>query len=270
MVFQKKVKLISSEKLKSDIFRLKFFCPEIAEGAKPGNFVHIRISQNTTPLLRRAFSIFDVDLKKKTFDILFKVVGLGTKILSEKKIGHGLDVLGPLGNSFFVPSKEQKLVLVAGGMGIAPLMFLAIYLVKNEKIEPKKINFLYGEKTKNRFVCRDKLKKLKVKTILTTEDGTKGFKGKVTDLFLKNRKKPSFEKNCFIYSCGPQKMMKKMSELSKKHDFFCQLSLETHMPCGLGACFGCVVKYKENDTTSTYKRVCVDGPVFDAREVELD
>ncbi len=275
MVFQKKVKLISSEKLTSDLFRLRFFCPEVAKGAKPGNFAHIRISQNTTPLLRRAFSIFDVDLKKKTFDILFKVVGLGTKILSEKKKGESLDVLGPLGNSFLISSKEQNLVLVAGGMGIAPLMFLASYLVKSEKIKREKISFLYGEKTKNNFVCLGQLKKLGVKTVLTTEDGTKGFKGKVTDLFLKRRIKLGIGKNCFIYSCGPQKMMKKMSELSKKYDLFCQLSLETHMPCGLGACFGCVVKYIKNDTTplagqATYKRICVDGPIFDAREVELD
>ncbi len=270
MVFQKKVRLISSEKLKDDIFRLRFSSPEIAENAKPGNFVHIRISQNTTPLLRRAFSIFDIDLKKNCFEILFKVKGMGTKVLSERKKGESLDLLGPLGNSFLIPSKNQNQVLVAGGMGIAPLMFLGICLVKNKKFEPKKINFLYGEKTENRFVCLNELEKLGVKTALATEDGSRGFKGMVTDLFFKDIKKAPFEKNSFVYSCGPQPMMRKMSFLSKKYGFFCQLSLESHMPCGLGVCFGCVVETHKKDKDPTYKRICADGPIFDAREVELD
>jgi len=270
MVFQKQFRLISKEKLKEDIFRLKLFSPEITRKAQPGNFVHIRVNQNTSPLLRRAFSICNLDRRKKSLDLLFKVVGLGTKILSEKKAGESLDVLGPLGNSFVLPSQSQNSVMVAGGMGIAPLLFLAVYLVKNKKYDPQRINFFYGEGTKNKFICLDELKKLKVKTHLATEDGSRGFKGTVTELFLKNKEITSFEKDCFIYTCGPDAMMRSMSCISKKYDLFCQLSLESHMPCGLGTCFGCVVEAKSKGSDPTYRRICRDGPIFDAREVELD
>jgi len=270
MVFQKKFELISSQKLSEKIFRLGFFAPEIVKNACPGNFVHIRVGDKSSPLLRRAFSIFDLDLKKDCFDILFKVVGPGTEILSRKSTGENLDLLGPLGNGFEIPKGDRSPVLVAGGMGIAPLMSLAFYLVKNQKIKPEKISFLYGERIKGGFVCLEDLKELGIKTLLATEDGSEGFEGMVTELFLRKVKETSFVKDSSIFSCGPHPMMKTMSELSKKHNLFCQLSLESHMPCGLGACWGCVVKTNRDGGEPDYKRICKDGPIFDAREVELD
>jgi dihydroorotate dehydrogenase electron transfer subunit len=270
MVFQKSFELISYQKLNDKIFRLGFFAPEIVKNARPGNFVHLRVGDRNSPLLRRAFSIFDLDLKVDRFDILFKVVGPGTEILSRKSTGDSLDLLGPLGNGFEIPKEDESPVLVAGGMGVAPLMSLAFYLVKNRKIEPEKISFLYGERTRSGFVCLEDLRELGIKTHLATEDKSEGFEGMVTELFLRNLKDGSFSKDAPIFSCGPHPMMKTMSELSKKHDLFCQLSLESHMPCGLGACWGCVVKTNGDSSDSNYKRICKDGPIFDAREVELD
>lgn len=264
MIFLKDIPLISNRRLKEDIFQLKLFSPEIVKLARPGNFVHIRISPNNFPLLRRAFSIHSIDSKIKSFDILFKVVGPGTEVLSQKKFKDRLNILGPLGNSFSYPEKKEKVTLVAGGMGIAPLFFLASFLIRNKKLNPKKIDFLYGEKSKKDFVCLDDLKELKMNLFLATEDSSSGFKGMVTELFLTKGKNKN--KDSIIYSCGPQKMMEKMAEISKRYDLFCQLSLESHMPCGIGACMGCVVKCEDE----TYKRICCDGPVFDAKEVRFD
>jgi dihydroorotate dehydrogenase electron transfer subunit len=266
MILLKDIPLISNRRLKEDIFQLKLYSPEIVKFAQPGNFVHIRVSPTNTPLLGRAFSIYSIDSKIKTFDLLFKVVGPGTLILSQKKFKDRIDILGPLGNNFSYPKPKEKVILAAGGMGIAPLFFLVSFLIRNKKLDPKKIDFLYGEKSEKGFVCLDDLKELRVNLFLATENGSFGFKGLVTELFLRKKKDSFKNRDTIIYSCGPQKMMEKMAEISKRYDLCCQLSLESHMPCGIGACMGCVVKYGDK----AYKRICSDGPVFDAQEVRFD
>ena len=266
MILLQNIPLISIRRLKEDIFQLKFYSPEMVKLAQPGNFVHIRVSPTNPPLLRRAFSIHSIDSKIKTFDVLFKAVGPGTEVLSQKKFKDRVNILGPLGNNFSYPKPKGKVILVAGGIGIAPLFFLASFLIRNKELDPKRIDFLYGEKSKKDLVCLDDLKELKVSLFLATEDGSSGFKGLVTELFLRKRKNSFKSRDTIIYSCGPQKMMEKMAEISKRYDLCCQLSLESHMPCGIGACMGCVVKYGDK----AYKRICSDGPVFDAQEVRFD
>jgi dihydroorotate dehydrogenase electron transfer subunit len=257
--------VISKDKKSDKIFKLTLSSPQISQGAKPGNFVHTKVSPHPYPLLRRAFSVHCVDKPKGSFDILFKVVGMGTEILSKKSPGDMLDLLGPIGNSFSLPQKGETVMLVAGGMGIAPLWFLFTHLIK--KTDFQKLIFFLGAKTQKELLYYEKLKTLGTNLKVTTDDGSFGSKGLVTEVFLKEIKRRKNEiPKLIVYSCGPPEMLKKMSEISKKYGFSCQISLEGHMPCGVGACWGCAVKLENGG----YKRICIDGPVFDAREISLE
>ena len=264
MVSQFSSSVLSKKILQPEIFKLTLSSPLISKAAKPGNFVHVRAGSTDNPLLRRAFSIHSVDKEKNSFDILFRIIGKGTEILSRATPGEVLDILGPIGNSFSLPPKGREIMLVAGGMGIAPLWFLFTHLIK--KLDRSKFTFFLGAKSKKELLYVEKLKAIKDLLVITTDDGSAGIKGQVTDAFLKEiRRRDSDYRNLVIYSCGPHLMLSKMSEISKSYNLFCQVSLETHMPCGVGACWGCVVKMKDG----AYERVCVDGPVFDAREVNF-
>ncbi|MGB2697729.1 MAG: dihydroorotate dehydrogenase electron transfer subunit [Candidatus Zixiibacteriota bacterium] len=270
MIVQQKIPIISCDRVSPLFCRLRFFSHRIARESYPGNFVHIRIHDNSSPLLRRAFSIHKTGREKGTFDILFKVVGQGTKLLSLKKPGQELDVLGPLGNTFTLPKRSNlDVILVAGGMGIAPLFFLASELYRNNKSDSLKISLLYGVKNKDEFLYIKELKDLGIEVLFATEDGTQGFEGLVTNLFLNQIKKSKNQKKTKIFSCGPPAMLKVMSEYAKEYNLNCEASLENHMPCGVGACMGCVVKHGKKNKLE-YKRVCKEGPVFNAREVWLD
>jgi dihydroorotate dehydrogenase electron transfer subunit len=206
-----------------------------------------------------------VDRSKNRFDILFKVVGKGTEMLSRKCPGDSLNVLGPMGNSFLLPRQNNEIMLVAGGMGIAPLWFLLSSLPK--KLKTSKTVFFLGARSKRELVYLDKLKQAGVKLVIATDDGSAGRKGLVTEIFLKEMEKRGISpRKLAVYSCGPQSMLSRMSQIAGKLDFSCQVSLENHMACGVGVCWGCVAKHKDG----TYKRICADGPVFDARELNLE
>lgn len=265
MISQFTSSIISKEKLKENIFKLSLSSTLIAQRAKPGNFVHIKVSPHSYPLLRRAFSIHKVDRQKRSFEVLFKVVGKGTEILSGKSPGDILDLLGPVGNNFSLPQKRETVMLVAGGMGIAPLWFLFTNLIK--RFEKGKLIFFLGAKSKNELLYYEKLKQLKDNLIVTTDDGSLGTKGLVTEAFLKGIKERKQDlSKLMVYSCGPPEMLKRISEISKRYKLSCQISLEGSMACGVGACWGCAVKLENGG----YKRVCIDGPVFDAKEVILE
>ncbi|HVP35435.1 MAG TPA: dihydroorotate dehydrogenase electron transfer subunit [Terriglobales bacterium] len=257
--------LLSVENLGERLFSLKIYFPPISKKALPGNFCHLRVDKSYSPLLRRAFSIHRVEKEKNSFELLFKVVGPGTKILSEKKAGEKIDLLAPLGNSFSLPGKGENAVLVAGGMGIAPLFYLVNSLLEKE-VAPQKISLFFGVKKKDEYLLINEIVSTGIRLHLATEDGSSGYKGMITDLFFQELKARRLKTNrTKFFSCGPNPMLKKISEISRKFNLDCQISLENHMPCGIGACMGCVVR-----TVKGYKRVCKDGPVFDAREVIID
>jgi dihydroorotate dehydrogenase electron transfer subunit len=257
--------LLSVENLGERLFRLKIHSPSISKKALPGNFCHLRVNESYSPLLRRAFSIHQVETEKNSFELLFKVVGPGTQILSEKKPGEKIDLLAPLGNSFSFPEKDENTVLLAGGMGIAPLFYLINSLLA-KKFNPEKITLFFGVKRKGECLLINEMVSTGIRLHLATEDGSSGYKGMITELFFQElRARRLKTKRTRFYACGPNPMLKKFSEISRKFKLDCQVSLENHMPCGVGACMGCVV-----NTIKGYKRVCKDGPVFDAREVILD
>jgi len=254
---QVKAKIIYNKRTRGNYYYASFSAPSIAKEASPGQFVTIRVSNGREALLRRPLSIHRANALKIEF--MYEVVGKGTEILSQKKTGEYLDVIGPLGNGFDyrLPITDYRLpILVAGGMGVAPLVFLA------EKLRGIKNIALIGAKTKNQILCEKEFKDLGCEVKISTDDGSRGFKGRATDLLQDLLRAMSQEPRAAIYACGPRPMLKEVSSISKRHNIPAQLSLEEHMACGIGACLGCAV-----ETRDGYKRVCKDGPVFTADEI---
>ncbi len=239
-----------------NIFQLSFRSPSISLSALPGQFVNVRIEDSAVPLLRRPFSIFSVE--GEIVSIIFNVIGLGTKLLSQKKAGETLDVIGPLGKGTF-PNRGESFdtaLLVAGGLGVAPLPFL------NSRLRPVKnvVTFL-GART-SAYVVRDGLDNLHV----ATDNGSAGFHGTVVEL-LKNFMNEHTIDRPQIYSCGPAAMMRSVAEVSRERHIPCYLALECEMACGVGLCQGCPVETVNHE--KKYRLVCKDGPVFEAGEIKF-
>ena len=260
---QRKVKIINSSHIQDDYYKIVLDAPEIAGNALPGQFVSVKIDGDYQPFLRRPFSIHRAG--KGGLEILYAVVGEGTRILSQKKPGKYLDVIGPLGNGFDYQrptASDERPILVAGGMGVAPLMFLAEQLVcRPSFVVRRNILVLLGAKNKNQLLCEKEFKKIGCEVKIATDDGSKGLKGKVTDL-LKQSRTTNDGRRTTIYSCGPRPMLRQISRISVEYSIPAQISLEEHMSCAIGACMGCVV-----GTLQGFKRVCKEGPVFAADEV---
>ncbi|MDD5431592.1 MAG: dihydroorotate dehydrogenase electron transfer subunit [Candidatus Omnitrophica bacterium] len=264
-IFKERVKILANQKIGKDFFELMLESSDITKKALPGQFIEIKVSDAAEPLLRRPLGIHSV--KGRNFKVLVEIKGQATKILSTRKVGEYLDVIGPLGNGFFLQPETCNLqpILIAGGMGVAPLLFLAEKIVSSVKFQVSgKPIILIGARTKNQILCEKEFKSLGCKVEIATDDGSKGFKGIATDLLV------SFLETCnlkpaTIFGCGPAPMLKALSGVAGDHRIPAQLSLEAHMACGIGACLGCVV-----NTKNGFKRVCKEGPVFDAQEIVWD
>lgn len=251
-MYQIKTKILFNQKVISGHYKMGLYAPRIAQEAKPGQFVHVRTEDGYDPLLRRPFSIYKSEDER--IEIFYKVVGSGTELLSRKKTGNRIDILGPLGQGFKISPNSKRIVLVAGGMGIAPLYFLA------ERLDRKDILLLLGAESKGKILYLEDLKNLNVEVQIATEDGSQGHKGLLSKLFYHLIKKNS--QIDLVYACGPVPMLKEIAQLSLKYKIPCQVSLEQSMGCGIGVCRGCIIKGE-----SGYLRVCSDGPVFQARQI---
>lgn len=263
MVVQTKVKVIKNIEVVKNYYKILLSSGQMARLCEPGQFVEIKVADSYDPLLRRPFSIHRI--RGKNLEILYEVVGKGTQILSQKKVGEYLDIIGPLGNGFDyqLPITNYQLpILVAGGMGVAPLIFLAEQIKKrNTQYAMHNTLVLIGAKTRNHIFCEKEFKDLGCEVKISTDDGSRGFKGKVTDLLNKVLSSIQYPVSR-IYACGPRPMLKEIAALSRRYNMPAQISLEEHMACGIGACLGCVV-----DTQDGYKQVCKEGPVFNAEEI---
>ncbi len=261
-MLQVRVKILYNKKIQGNYFHLILQAPKITKESLPGQFLNIKVNDAYEPLLRRPFSIHRV--KGVNVELLYEVVGGATEVLSQRKPGEYLDVIGPLGNGFTLNTKHKTLnILVAGGIGVAPLAFLADRLVHSPQCPAvhRKPLVLIGAKTKNQVLCGKEFRRLDCQVKVSTDDGSRGSKGKVTDL-LRNLVSSIEYRVSSIYACGPRPMLKEISRISKKYNIPAQVSLEEHMACGIGACLGCVVNTKEG-----FKRVCKEGPVFNADEI---
>jgi len=243
---------------------LSFQSPPIARVAEPGQFIFLRVPELESVVLRRPFSIFDV--KSNNVSILYKIVGKGTKAMDKIRQGEEIDVMGPLGNAFPKPSKDVFPLLVAGGYGIAPLHFLA------RRVPQRGICFM-GAGSKDEILCANTFRKMGWKVIITTEDGSSGQKGRVTDAlkdWLESYKTESAnspgktQQKIEIYACGPEGMLYVIAELANRYMCRAWVSMEAHMGCGVGACLGCVHKLRLENGSTGWVRICHDGPVFES------
>ena len=225
----------------------------------PGQFVNILCQKDDSVMLRRPFCIHNVQAQYTS--ILYKVVGKGTKLLSNRKPGEYLDIIGPLGNGWILEDKDIQdyscHILVGGGVGVAPLLPLAYKLSEKSC----NISVIIGAKTKADLLCEDNFSEIRSKLHIVTDDGSYGEKGLVTDI-LKKIVNGSDNKKYYIYSCGSKLMLKAVALWAISKNIPCQVSMEEMMGCGLGGCLCCVV-----ETTTGYKKVCNDGPVFMAKDI---
>lgn len=278
-----KVEILENKKIAWKYFKLSFRPPGIAEDARPGQFIQIRVSDGLEPLLRKPLGIHRVK-KSGIVEVLYEVIGKGTEILSSRRPGEYLDVIGPLGNGFEYSSPVRQFasspVLAAGGIGVAPLVFLAEKLInrKTEKLKNGKTMVLLGGKTKCDILCEREFKDLGCEVMIATDDGSKGHKGFVTDLLKDVLRRTRDEGRGMIYACGPRPMLKEAAAIAARYKVPCQVLLEEYIACGVGVCLGCPVKVSRlnsklaNPQTRKpadyiYKMVCKDGPVFNGNEV---
>jgi dihydroorotate dehydrogenase electron transfer subunit len=217
--------------------------PEI----KPGQFVQVRVDNSPGTFLRRPISIHDVDYNRNTIRLLVQIAGKGTETIAKLRTSDLLNIVYPLGNSFTVPDENEKILLVGGGCGIAPLLYLGKYL-KSNGYSP---DILLGFRNIERIIEYEDYTRVG-KVFLTTEDGSEGEKGYVTSHSVLTK-----EKYDRIYCCGPDSMMKAIAGYCRKNKIVCEVSLENLMACGLGVCLCCIV-----DTVKGNLCSCIDGPVF--------
>ena len=243
----------SVEEIQSDVFILKVKASQIAAEAKPGEFCNIKVSDSTFPLLRRPFSICDVEGDVISFQ--FNIVGEGTKILSQKQKGDIVDMIGPLGVGFDLSGEFENALIIAGGIGAAPFPFLIKKISENKNI----ISFVGGRSKKD--IIEYKLKNI----IASTDDGSEGFHGNVVQLLDSEIHKYD-NTNTKIFACGPNPMLRALSEYTIEKGYECEISTESVMACGFGICQGCNVEGTHSDR---FLLVCKDGPVFKAEDVKL-
>ncbi len=246
--------LVENTQLNHDNFRLVLQAENELPPIFPGQFVNVEISKATEIFLRRPFSILDVDVEKKQFSLLVKILGRGSKVLTGYPVGEKISVIYPLGNGFTMPQANEKVLLVGGGSGVAPMLYIA----KTCGLNPEQVHVLLGARSAADHVDISAYEKFG-QYYFTTEDGSKGEKGFVTNHSVYKSELSGFDR---IYTCGPNPMMKAIAADAAKAEVFCEVSLENMMACGFGVCLCCVEKTKEG-----HKCVCTDGPVFNINDL---
>lgn len=226
--------------------------PAIARSARPGQFVHIRVGASSDPLLRRPLSIAAADAATGTIGLIYRIVGRGTALLGQLLPGDKADCMGPLGNGFDLAA--QRPLLVGGGMGLAPLVFLARQLC------PRPVSVLMGGRSLQEMFWQDTFGDTCRNVHVTTDDGSLGRRGFTVDQLPELLADGDYD---MIYACGPRPMLEGVARQSNIHGVPCQVSLEDYMACGVGACLSCTCA----GTDGKRRKVCSDGPVFRAEEV---
>ena len=254
-----KTEILSNSNLKGDYYKVVFYAPGIIkEGVKPGHFAHVQIAGLRERVLRRPFSIFNIE-ENGALEIVYKIVGKGTELLSELQRGVVCDILGPAGNPYTYPEKNEIPVLVAGGYGSAAMYLIA----KNSK---QKGVLLIGAKSCYDLILVEEYEKLGFEVKIATDDGSRGHKGFVTDLLNEYCTDNKYK----VYGCGPNPMMYAMAKLLDSKNKEAELSLDHAMCCGIGGCYTCVVKVKDENNGWKYSRTCKEGPVFKSSEIYIE
>jgi len=251
--YQARAEVIGQRVLNASTREMDFFAPSIAREAVPGQFVNVRVSKHTAPLLRRPFGVAGVNRTDGVVTIMYRILGEATQILAEECSGDVLDVLGPLGKGFKMNGVHP--LIVGGGLGLAPLLYLAEELTA----AGRRPEILMGGRTAEDLFWQDIFADVSAGLYLTTDDGSLGTKGTVMALLPKLLAREYYDQ---LYVCGPSPMMKAVSAAALAAGVPCQVSLERYMCCGLGACLTCSCQ-----GTGKRIKVCTDGPVFNAEEI---
>lgn len=266
---QENARIIHQEQVAGQIFRLRLESPEISGKARPGQFVMLRIRNGNDPLLRRPFSFNRIFPEDGTFEILYRVAGHGTWVLSQLHPGSSVSLIGPLGNGFQLPlDKSVPLAFIAGGIGIAPLQELIIRTVTAAK-SPLNMHLFYGARTAPELLPEKALIEFGIPVHFATDDGSFGFKGRILQLFQEFYTEAGFLP-AEIYACGPLAMQYHVAKWALANDVLTQLSLESLMACGIGACLGCALPAADpqNPQSERFVHVCEDGPIFSAGSIK--
>ena len=253
----------SNDKVAEAHYLLRCECAEIAQHARPGQFVHVMISHGAGLLLRRPFTIYTVDGNEIT--MLYQIIGEGTQRLSEMSKGTSLQVLGPLGNTFDTTSTPAPAILVGGGAGIASLMLLAVAL-RTHGIQTLG---LIGAQHRARLLSVADLEAIGIGVHIATDDGSIGHHGFVTDLLSDMLHKNRWQRPT-IYACGPHGMLAAVTNIATDFNVPAQVAMENRMGCALGVCLGCVCPVRIDANQIEYQRVCTEGPVFNATDIVWD
>ncbi|MDE6775292.1 MAG: dihydroorotate dehydrogenase electron transfer subunit [Ruminococcus sp.] len=239
--------------LAREIYSFEISCPEIAGIAVPGQFVHIRVGNFT---LRRPVSICGIDRQKGTLRIVFEIRGDGTAEIARLNKGEFIDMLAPLGHGFTVNHSFGKVVLIGGGIGTPPMLSLAAEY-------GEKAVAVCGFRNSSAVILQEDFKASGAEMILCTDDGSAGIHGFVTQPLAELAGNGGIDA---VYACGPMPMLRKVAEICRENNIYCEVSLEERMACGIGACLGCACRTVRNDE-EYFAHVCKDGPVFRAEEV---
>lgn len=254
-------RVLANDEVAPGVFRMIVDAPSVVEKAEPGQFVHVKwVGPSYDPFLRRPLSIFSMERTKGYLGLLFRVVGRGTSILAGMEKGDPLDLIGPLGRGFDINGDLKSIAIVGGGIGVAPLLGLA------ERAHEKgmEVHTFIGALTGSMVLCFDEFRACSTSLEITTDDGSKGRRGLVTDALREFVGRGEVDG---IFACGPFPMLKVVAQIARVAGIPCQVSLEAHMACGVGACLGCTIGTRRD---GKYLKVCVDGPVFAAEEVDWD
>ena len=278
--------VVENRNISLNYHKLCLGIPSIAKLPLPGQFYNVRCGETKDPLLRRPFSMHRLIKRGEAvhLEILYRVVGKGTKWLSRCKAGEKLDAIGPLGNSFIFKEDVTNIILVARGIGIAPLYGVAeAVLMQNQGA---RICILMGARTKERIFYEKECRKIG-QSFFYTDDGSRGFKGSGPQLLMHLMECNKLPQRFCMYACGPSHMLRDLSNISERFDLPAQVALEEHMGCGIGACLSCACPLRANyirrnehwekpslqwseDGSQVYSLICKDGPVYDIQEVDWD
>lgn len=258
--FQETVTVVSQKQIGTGIYDLTIQTKEIAAAAKAGQFVSV-YSNDASKLLPRPISLCGIDRKAGTLRLVYRVTGknTGTEEFSRLQAGDTMKIMGPLGNGFTV-EKGKKAFLIGGGIGVPPMLQLA----KEMKDAGENFQIVMGYRDAGTFLL-DEFKE-QGESFVATEDGSVGTKGNVLDAIRENHLDADV-----IYACGPTPMLRALKAYAEEQNMTCYVSMEERMACGIGACLACVCNSTEKDAHSNVKnkRICKEGPVFNAKEVEL-
>jgi dihydroorotate dehydrogenase electron transfer subunit len=268
--------LLENVPLARDTYRLRFECPEMARRAQPGQFLMLRLAGFDDPLIGRPLALYDTVLDDAgepcAIDVAYIVKGKLTSRLVNYRTGQKIEVWGPMGNGF-LPQPAQHLIMVAGGIGQTPFPALAREVLgqrrygdpPREASRAERVTLCYGARTADYLAGVEDFERIGVEVRLATDDGSRGHHGLVTELLEHVLDETTLTHR--IVCCGPEPMMEAVAEIAAARSVPCQVSLETPMACGIGICFTCVARVRDEAGDWDYKRTCVEGPVFDAQRI---